>query len=62
MAEDALVYDDPANPQRFHWLQTSEDGRWAVLGGRLTQPLSGHLGHEPAMLPALRQSVRRTLA
>lgn len=31
VAEDALVHDDPANPQRFHWLSTSEDGRWAVL-------------------------------
>jgi len=32
--------------------------RWARLGGRLTQPLSGHLGHEPDMLAALRARVR----
>lgn len=33
--------------------------RWAVAGGRLTQPPSGHLGHEPAMLAALQSAVRR---
>jgi proline iminopeptidase len=39
--------------------------RWAARGAaepgaavRLSQPLSGHLGHEPAMLAALRQRVR----
>ncbi len=32
--------------------------RWAALGGRLTLPLSGHLGHEPDMLSALRERVR----
>ena len=28
---DALVYADPANPQRFHTLATTEDERYAVL-------------------------------
>jgi proline iminopeptidase len=32
--------------------------RWAALGGRLTLPLSGHLGHEPDLLAALRARVR----
>lgn len=32
--------------------------RWAAAGGRLTQPGSGHLGHEPAMLAALQRIVR----
>ena len=32
--------------------------RWAALGGRLTLPLSGHLGHEPDLLAALRERVR----
>jgi proline iminopeptidase len=38
--------------------------RWAAVGAReralvtLTEPFSGHLGHEPAMLAALRQRVR----
>ena len=32
--------------------------RWAAVGGRLTQPLAGHLGHEPALLAALRAVVR----
>lgn len=39
--------------------------RWAAMGGRqhagaarLLEPFSGHLGHEPAMLRALRTSVR----
>ena len=32
---------------------------WARAGGRLTRPLSGHLGHEPGMLAALRAIVRR---
>jgi len=42
--------------------------RWAALGraagGAVShvEPHSGHLGHEPDMLPALRRSVRRTLA
>jgi proline iminopeptidase len=42
--------------------------RWAALGCAVggavshVEPPSGHLGHEPAMLPALRLSVRRTLA
>jgi len=40
--------------------------RWSALGAgtpvpNLLQPCSGHLGHEPAMLSALRQRVRRTL-
>lgn len=29
--------------------------RWARAGGRLTQPPSGHLGHEPGMLAALQR-------
>lgn len=42
--------------------------RWVALGRAAggdvshVEPHSGHLGHEPGMLPALRQSVRRTLA
>ncbi|WP_247233023.1 prolyl oligopeptidase family protein [Telluribacter sp. SYSU D00476] len=28
---DKLVYEDPANPQRFHTVGTTEDGRYAVL-------------------------------
>lgn len=32
--------------------------RWAAVGGRLTLPLAGHLGHEPALLAALRTVVR----
>ncbi|MCW5962821.1 MAG: S9 family peptidase [Bryobacterales bacterium] len=28
---DELTYQDPANPQRFHTLQTTEDERYAVL-------------------------------
>lgn len=31
--------------------------RWAALGGRLSLPLSGHLGHEPDLLAALRERV-----
>lgn len=34
--------------------------RWAAAGGRLTQPLAGHLGHEPALLAALRAAVGRS--
>ena len=30
-AEDWLVYEDPANPQRFHTLLTTEDERFAIL-------------------------------
>lgn len=30
-AEDEKVYADPARAQRFHYVETSEDGRWAVL-------------------------------
>jgi prolyl oligopeptidase len=30
-ARDELVYQDPANPQRFHTLETTEDERFAVL-------------------------------
>jgi prolyl oligopeptidase len=29
--EDELVYSDPANPQRFHYVETTEDERFAVL-------------------------------
>lgn len=36
----------------------ANSGRWAALGGRLTQALSGHLGHEPDLLAALRERVR----
>ncbi len=42
--------------------------RWVALGRAAggdvshVEPHSGHLGHEPGMLPALRQGVRRTLA
>jgi proline iminopeptidase len=32
--------------------------RWAAAGGRLLLPSSGHLGHEPGMLAALRAVVR----
>lgn len=32
--------------------------RWAAQGGRLTLTLSGHLGHEPDLLAALRERVR----
>jgi prolyl oligopeptidase len=28
---DALVYEDPANPQRFHTVDTTEDERFAIL-------------------------------
>jgi prolyl oligopeptidase len=30
-SEDVLVYEDPANPQRFHLLSTTEDERFALL-------------------------------
>ena len=30
-AEDALVYQDPNNPQRFHMIETTEDERFAIL-------------------------------
>jgi prolyl oligopeptidase len=30
-AQDALVYEDRANPQRFHFVSTTEDERFAVL-------------------------------
>jgi prolyl oligopeptidase len=30
-SEDELVYSDPANPQRFHFLSTTEDERFAFL-------------------------------
>ena len=30
-SEDRLVYEDPANPQRFHTVATTEDERYAVL-------------------------------
>jgi prolyl oligopeptidase len=30
-SEDALVYEDAANPQRFHTVRTTEDERFAVL-------------------------------
>jgi prolyl oligopeptidase len=30
-AQDELVYEDKANPQRFHTLQTTDDERFAVL-------------------------------
>ena len=30
-SEDTLVYEDPANPQRFHTVDTTEDERFAVL-------------------------------
>lgn len=36
--------------------------RWAAITGRLHQPASGHLGHEPAMLEALRRVVRSGLS
>jgi proline iminopeptidase len=50
------------------WVHGRFDAIWAALGRAAggtvmhMEPHSGHLGHEPAMLPALRQSVRRTLA
>jgi prolyl oligopeptidase len=30
-SQDALVYEDPANPQRFHIVSTTEDQRFAIL-------------------------------
>jgi prolyl oligopeptidase len=30
-SQDSLVYEDRANPQRFHYLSTTEDERFAVL-------------------------------
>jgi prolyl oligopeptidase len=30
-SEDALVYEDPANPQRFHGVRVSDDERYAFL-------------------------------
>src|SRR5215471_8810559 len=30
-SEDELVYSDPANPQRFHTVETTEDERFAIL-------------------------------
>jgi prolyl oligopeptidase len=30
-SEDALVFEDPANPQRFHLVETTTDERFAVL-------------------------------
>src|SRR5688500_14522426 len=30
-AQDTLVYEDPANLQRFHVLDTTEDERFAIL-------------------------------
>jgi prolyl oligopeptidase len=30
-SQDQLVYSDPANPQRFHTVQTTDDERFAVL-------------------------------
>jgi prolyl oligopeptidase len=30
-ADDELIYEDPAHPQRFHTLQTTEDERFAIL-------------------------------
>ncbi len=30
-SEDELVYEDPANPQRFHFVSTTEDERFAIL-------------------------------
>jgi prolyl oligopeptidase len=30
-SDDELVYQDPANPQRFHLLDTTEDERFAIL-------------------------------
>ena len=30
-SQDVLVYEDPANPQRFHTVQTTEDERFAIL-------------------------------
>ncbi|HTZ59246.1 MAG TPA: prolyl oligopeptidase family serine peptidase [Acidobacteriaceae bacterium] len=30
-SDDELIYEDPAHPQRFHILQTTEDERFAIL-------------------------------
>ena len=30
-SDDELIYEDPAHPQRFHTLQTTEDERFAIL-------------------------------
>ena len=30
-SEDELVYEDKANPERFHYVQTTEDERFAIL-------------------------------
>jgi prolyl oligopeptidase len=30
-ADDRLIYEDPAHPQRFHTVQTTEDERFAIL-------------------------------
>lgn len=30
-AKDALIFEDPANPQRFHTVTTTEDERYAIL-------------------------------
>lgn len=30
-SQDQLIFEDPANPQRFHTLGTTEDEAWAVL-------------------------------
>lgn len=30
-SQDELVYEDPANPQRFHFVGTTEDERFAIL-------------------------------
>ncbi|MCC6263670.1 MAG: S9 family peptidase [Bryobacterales bacterium] len=30
-AQDALIFEDPANPQRFHTVTTTEDERYAIL-------------------------------
>jgi prolyl oligopeptidase len=30
-SEDTLIYQDPANPQRFHQVRTTEDERFAIL-------------------------------
>ena len=30
-AQDELIYEDPANPQRFHIVDTTEDERFAIL-------------------------------
>ncbi len=31
-SEDELIYEDPAHPQRFHGVRTTEDQRYAILG------------------------------